>query len=477
MMLQWMAYAALCAALFAAAAACVERVCASHGRARRGVWLAAIALSVIVPASLPWTARGISVAVPVVMANTPLDNAASATRQLPQADIVALTAWATASLLFAALLLLAHWRTSRVLRGCRRGMIAGRPAFISHDFGPAVVGVFRHHIVVPDWVLGLEENEQQLVVMHELEHARSSDPLLALAGVCSVVAMPWNVALWWQLSRLRLAIEVDCDARVVARKAESNVIAYGQLLLCVRERGRANRHPVLALTHSRSSLAKRLDALLDRRTHRRPAQLAGLATLALCIAASVAFIPAPHVESVLAQLRTTHRGTVGTRASPAGVLTRQASSAPAIGPVATLAAVRSLTPAINQRRTSASRGPARSNARVDGLAETPVPPMSVVSSNPLGLIAPATASRVLLNSPRAMMTRGAVARSGGGGGAVRAAPSAAVGRAGGGFAAAAGRGGVQPVLTEVPVDSARGVVRPAARAPVAARPDTTRPPR
>src|SRR5262249_58279568 len=30
-----------------------------------------------------------------------------------------------------------------------------------------------------------------------------------------VGALPWNVALWWQRSRLRLAVEMDCDARVL----------------------------------------------------------------------------------------------------------------------------------------------------------------------------------------------------------------------------------------------------------------------
>jgi hypothetical protein len=280
--------------------------------------------------------------------------------------------------------------------------------------------------------------------------------------------MPWNVALWWQLSRLRLAIEVDCDARVVARKAESNVIAYGQLLLCVRERGRANRHPVLALTHSRSSLAKRLDALLDRRTSRRPGQLVGLATLALCIAASVAFLPAPRVQTVIRELRNNR---VESRVSAAVIATRAPKTAHAVASITEVPA-----PLASKPRPVAGRKMTPSNARLSNLTETPVPPMSVVPSNPLGLIAPATASRVSLTSPRAVLTGGGVARSGGGGGAVRAAPSAAVGR--GGFAAAAGRGGAQPVLTEITVDSARArAVRAAARAPAAPRPDTTRPPR
>jgi beta-lactamase regulating signal transducer with metallopeptidase domain len=474
MMLQWMAYAALCAALFAGAAACVEYVCASHHRARRGVWLVAIVLSVIVPIASP--ARNVSVAAPAIMATVPTMSDAPAA-QPPQIDLVVLTAWATASLLFAALLLVAHWRTSIVLRSCRRGSIGGRAAFISRDFGPAVVGVFRHHIVVPEWVLALGESEQQFIVLHELEHARSSDPALALAGVCAVIAMPWNVALWWQLSRLRLAIEVDCDARVVALK-QSNVIAYGQLLLCVRERGYSRRHPVLALSHSRSSLAKRLDALLDRRTRQGRGQLTALATLAVCIAASVAFIPAPRVQTVLHALRKTR---VEPPAFPAG------SVKPAPGVTLTEVPVTGAMPsslAIKRRNTTA-RATMRPTARAAaGLKEVDVPPMSVVPANPLGLIAPAAASPVALNPPR-----GAVMRRG----VLRADPSMAGGRVGGGagggggrggFAAAAGRarggGGVQPALTEVPVDSARGgVIRATGRGGVVVvpRPDSTRPPR
>jgi beta-lactamase regulating signal transducer with metallopeptidase domain len=471
MMLQWMAYAALCAALFAGAAACVEYVGASHHRARRGVWAVAIVLSVIVPIASP--VRSVGTAAPALLTEVAVASAPSPNPQPAQLDIIALTAWATASLLFAALLLVAHWRTRRVLRGCRCGEIAGRQAFISHDFGPAVVGVFRHHIVVPEWVLALGQSEQQFVVMHELEHARSKDPALALVGVCAVIAMPWNVALWWQLSRLRLAIEVDCDARVVALK-QSNVVAYGQLLLCVRERGHSRRHPVLALSHSRSSLAKRLDALLDRRTRQGRGQLTGLAMLAVCIAASVAFIPAPHVQTVLHALRKTR---VEPRALAAGSVNRAPGAAFIEVPVT---GATPSPPAMKQRTAPARATVVRSSARAAAsVKEVDVPPMSVVPSNPLGLIAPAAASPVVLNPPRGPVMRGGV---------LRADPSTVGGRVGGGggrggFAAAAGRarggGGVQPVLIEVPVDSARGgIIRAAGRGAVPVpRPDSTRPPR
>ena len=212
-----------------------------------------------------------------------------------------LSLWAAASLVFAALLLVAHRRTTLALRRCRAGTIGGRAAFVSQDFGPAVVGLLRHHIVVPAWTLVLNEAEQELVVAHELEHARSGDPLLALAGVCAVVAMPWNVALWWQLSRLRLAIELDCDARVIARQ-HHDALVYTRLLLSVGERVRGARHPVLAMSRSRSALAKRFDALL-RRDVIEPRRAVGLVVLAMGMLASVAFVPAPSVSEIVNLVR------------------------------------------------------------------------------------------------------------------------------------------------------------------------------
>ncbi|UUZ52386.1 hypothetical protein LP419_22985 [Massilia sp. H-1] len=42
------------------------------------------------------------------------------------------------------------------------------------------------------------------------------DPQLLGLALLVLVAMPWNLPMWWQLRRLRHAIEVDCDARVLA---------------------------------------------------------------------------------------------------------------------------------------------------------------------------------------------------------------------------------------------------------------------
>lgn len=96
-----------------------------------------------------------------------------------------------------------------------RPRIAGQ---IADDRGPAVVGIRRPVVVMPSWIPELEDRLLlRLVFLHEREHERAGDHRLFAAAVAAVVLMPWNVFLWWQVSRLRLAVEFDCDRRVLER--------------------------------------------------------------------------------------------------------------------------------------------------------------------------------------------------------------------------------------------------------------------
>ena len=90
---------------------------------------------------------------------------------------------------------------------------------MSDDIGPAVIGFWRPEIVVPKWLLCADQHVMRLALAHESEHVRARDPLLLLAGTVAIVLLPWNLPLWWQWRRLRLSIEVDCDARVLASAA------------------------------------------------------------------------------------------------------------------------------------------------------------------------------------------------------------------------------------------------------------------
>ena len=447
MMLQWMAYAALCATLIALAAWSVDHLLAALRRPRRMLWILAIAASVLAPIALSLrphapsippqtTTRRADVAAP--------EPAAAGPTASNRADIVLLASWALASGVFALVLLIAHRRTTAALAHCRETTIAGSHAFVSSDFGPAVIGVLRRHIVVPSWTLGLPDDEQRLVVAHELEHARSGDPLLALAGVCATVIMPWNPALWWQLSRLRLAIELDCDARVIARKT-GDALAYSRLLVSVGERALATRQPVLAMSRSRSSLAKRFDALLERDIL-RPRRALALSLLAAGTVASLAFVPSPNVATVVELVRPRQPRSAAPSSVEAAKPQNQAvfrqQSEPVVGAVA-------------RRAPSAPR--ARNRLTAIGDAKF-LPPVTVVPSTrrgPLDSVVVTSAERPPLPTLR--------------GGVIMAMP-------GGGGGGGGGRGGFRSSASAVPIGSdSNAVVRAGrgGRATITPRPDTT----
>ena len=58
-------------------------------------------------------------------------------------------------------------------------------------------------------------SHQAAVIAHEQSHLEARDPQLFTLALALLVFMPWNLPLWWQLRRLRYAIEIDCDARVL----------------------------------------------------------------------------------------------------------------------------------------------------------------------------------------------------------------------------------------------------------------------
>jgi beta-lactamase regulating signal transducer with metallopeptidase domain len=71
--------------------------------------------------------------------------------------------------------------------------------------------------------------------------------------------MPWNLAMWWQLRRLCLAVEMDCDNRVVSGLGDAT--AYGELLLKVAQAGSRGPRLQPALLGV-GTLERRLTALL-----------------------------------------------------------------------------------------------------------------------------------------------------------------------------------------------------------------------
>jgi len=113
--------------------------------------------------------------------------------------------------------------------------------------------------------------------------------LLALA---LLVAMPWNLPLSWQLRRLRFAIEVDCDARVL--RQGHDISQYGETLIAVGARRGRPLALVPAMAGSPSSLEQRIRTMVRKETRFGWAFAAGLTGIALALAASAAEVSPPN---------------------------------------------------------------------------------------------------------------------------------------------------------------------------------------
>jgi TonB-dependent SusC/RagA subfamily outer membrane receptor len=164
--------------------------------------------------------------------------------------------WLLAS---ASILSVAFWtaqRLSRAATGWPRQRLGSDEVLVSDGLGPAVVGLIRPRIVLPPWALDLAGDKLEMILLHEREHQDARDPALLALGLFLVAVTPWNPMLWWMVRRLHLAVEGDCDARVLARGVP--VRRYGDLLLEVASSGRTP-------SALKPALAEGGDTYLERR--------------------------------------------------------------------------------------------------------------------------------------------------------------------------------------------------------------------
>ena len=161
----------------------------------------------------------------------------------------------------------------------------------TRDSGPAVVGLVMSRIALPAWVAGAGRARQELILEHEEEHLRAHDVQLRFFAALLLFAFPWNPALWIQYHRLGLAVELDCDRRVMHRWPNRRRL-YSDLLLQVGTRGRAiPAMAVAALAERRSLLEQRIRKLLSKAPEVRMAQAAFLAFGAILVVGVAVLVP------------------------------------------------------------------------------------------------------------------------------------------------------------------------------------------
>jgi BlaR1 peptidase M56 len=182
-------------------------------------------------------------------------------RALDRWNGVLIVTWAVASLLVLCWLGVSLMRLRRLAGRLVPGTVADQAVLLSDDVGPALLGVLRSRIVLPRWVLELPLPEQEIIVAHERQHAIAFDPGLVCAGLCVAALEPWNVLLWVLLARLRLAVEADCDRRVLGETGDARV--YGQLLVAMYERT-SGVSPHVAFVERGSNLERRIRRITSR---------------------------------------------------------------------------------------------------------------------------------------------------------------------------------------------------------------------
>lgn len=289
-LLGWMLYAALVGGLLAVAGWLLERGMERFRLPLRWIWAGVLALGLLIPLwsllSLPSAEMGhgaegaawvgsLEVAARevggeasgpvgwgtglVLAMNRALQSASDAAGGTAGLNSLLGWGWGGVSAFFLGLLVAGGIRVQRRSRRWLPARMGESEVLVAPTAGPAVVGLLRPRIVLPARCRELADRELQLILQHEEEHLRARDPLLLATALVPLVLMPWNPAFWWAFLRLRTALEVDCDRRVLARGARAS--SYGALLVRI---GAPTSHaplPVLSLAGSTSTLERRLNAM------------------------------------------------------------------------------------------------------------------------------------------------------------------------------------------------------------------------
>ena len=293
MIASWMAYSLLTALLLGGAGLAAEHSLRLHHRPTRWVWLGAILVSLAVPAyhflvpqseadsaGALWAgldslieAAQVTGAIAAVSAESP--------HIFARIETLLVGFWVAASLGLLLYYFRSFQRLSRESRRWSLRTVDGVRILVAEDTGPAVMGFHRAQIVVPEWALDLEGDYRRIVILHEEEHLRAGDHRLLLVGLAALVCLPWNPVVWWQVRRLRSAVEFDCDRRVLRRGAHPHT--YSVLLLEISRRASCKRLPRAAFAESRSLLERRIRRMVAAvpRYRGRKSLVAGMAAALL----------------------------------------------------------------------------------------------------------------------------------------------------------------------------------------------------
>jgi len=297
MIAAWMAYAFAVSLIFGLAGKALEQSLRLARKPARWGVAAAMLGSIVVPAltrEAPASVRGTLVQTVLVDS---FDVAARGLQTLPGSfdlgvlDLPLIGSWIALAFLSLGLVIGTQLRVLRDARECAEDVVHGVPVRRTRSFGPATVGCVKSFIILPTWADRLDAEWVRLIVLHEREHLRGRDPQLLFVALVLTALQPWNIALWWQLRRLRDAIELDCDRRVLASGADAR--SYGGLLLQLASTRAPARLAALALSNPRGFVGRRITSMADHLSGSKYVQASFAALLAGGLVMVGCEMPAP----------------------------------------------------------------------------------------------------------------------------------------------------------------------------------------
>lgn len=136
-------------------------------------------------------------------------------------------------------------------------------------------------------VVGLTDEELDMVVLHEYAHVQRRDDVLAAVQMGIFALVGWHPAVWWIDRQLRVEREVACDDWVV--QATSSPRTYARCLTHIADLAAGPESLLVPAGVRRSHLSTRVVRLLDRErnTATRPSGLAWATSAALLTMASI----------------------------------------------------------------------------------------------------------------------------------------------------------------------------------------------
>lgn len=160
---------------------------------------------------------------------------------------VLLVVWAAGTCISTLLLLRSCWKIRRFLKTCRPvdseslpQLDVGSPgrksaAILSSSVlrSPFCWQIHEPVVVIPEFLLKFEPEEQKLIMRHELQHLRTGHPLLLFLQRIVELVFWFHPLVWWSSRRAELTREFACDEQTVHSRTE--VAGYLRCMLKIVE--------------------------------------------------------------------------------------------------------------------------------------------------------------------------------------------------------------------------------------------------